>query len=288
MSARSCFIMGLPAAGKTTYLAALWYCLSQPDKTALRLKKYSGDHSYLAQISETWLCAKKVSRTNIHTEEKALTLTLIDSMQNEFEVTFPDLSGESFQKQYIDREIGKDNAEYINKCEGILLFVNPSKVQEVCLISEIPIHLRNAHDEIAISSRDPLQSDPTDVQLVELLQFISFLRGNTRVRLGVVVSAWDTINGKQYDKPEKFIRERLPFVWQYLLSNHTIFDIFFYGVSAQGGALESEEDAEKLLVFDEQMDRIVVVDNDHNRSNDITLPLWMAVNKEGEELHDKN
>lgn len=281
MNPRACFIIGLPETGKTTYLAALWFCLNQPDKTILRLKKYTGNLRYLAQLSETWLSASKVSRTNIYAEEKALVLTLVDNLQQEYDVTFPDLSGESFQRQYTDREIDKSIAEYIRRCEGILFFVNPLKVVEPHLISKVPTHLKGSGPEPEITSRNP-QDDPTDVQLVELLQFISFLRENKPIRLGVIISAWDVVDDTTYNIPEKFLKEQLPLFWQFITSNHAVFNRFYYGVSAQGGALESQEDSDKLLKFEDQVERIIVVDNENNKTNDITLPLWMALNKVGE------
>ncbi|WP_319403930.1 hypothetical protein [uncultured Anaeromusa sp.] len=283
MNAKSCFIMGLPEAGKTTYLAALWYCLSQPDKNVLKLKKYSNNHKYLAQLSETWLSGSKVSRTNIHAEEKTLTLTLKGCSNEEYEVTFPDLSGETFQRQYIDREIGSDIAECVCQCDGILYFVNPLKIEEPHLISDVPEHLRPSNvDSREVTLRNPTQSDPIDVQLVELLQFVKYLREDEPVRLGMVVSAWDTIRESKYDIPEKFIKENLPLFWQYLLANQKIFDVFYFGVSAQGNSLESQADKDEVLKIEDQTERIIVVDNDKNRSTDITMPLWMALNKEGE------
>jgi len=289
MSHKSCFIIGLPAAGKTTFLAALWYCSQQPGKTILSLKHYSGNQHYLAQISETWLRAEKVSRTNIHTQEKSLTLTLVNNIQGELlEVAFPDLSGESFQKQYNDREIDSDDAEFIRKSDSILLFINPSKIKEPHLISDLSMECRKSQTESAIPSRNPSQDDPTEVQLVELLQFISFLREGAVVRLGVIVSAWDTVPTGENDHSEKFVREHLPLLWQYLSSNRAQFDVFFYGISAQGNPLETEEDIKTVSELEDKTERIIVVSGAENKSHDITLPLWTAVAQEGEELYDKN
>jgi hypothetical protein len=289
MDTKSCFIMGLPEAGKTTYLAALWYCLSQPPgKTVLRLKNYSGNHTYLTKINEKWLDVERALRTNIHAEEKELTLILMDSLEQEYSVTFTDLSGESFQKQYIDREINKETAEYVRQCDGILLFVNPLTIQEPELISELSVSLRMSNDSNEFPpARNPL-SDPTDVQLVELLQFVAFLRDNKQVRLGLVVSAWDTINKTQYDTPQDFIKNHLPLIWQYLNSNYELFDLFSYGVSALGGSLENLEEVNRLSSYDDPMERIIVVDNEHNSSNDITLLLWKALNKVGEQSNGSN
>lgn len=283
MRRKSCFIMGLPAAGKTTFLAALWYCLQQQKATILSLKCFSGNQHYLDHIQDSWLKAEKVSRTNIHTEEKSLTLTLSGNDQHDFEVTFPDLSGETFQKQYKDREIEKITAEFIRQSDSLLLFINPSDIQIPYLISDVAMSCRTSSIETAAPSRNPSQDDPIDVQLVELMQFVTFLRDDTPVRLGIIVSAWDTIPSNEYDHPETLVRKQLPLLWQYLKANHTLFDVFFFGVSAQGNALESEEDKDIVSNMENQMDRIIVVNAMKNISHDITLPLWAAVSQEGEE-----
>lgn len=275
MKKHSCFIMGLPEAGKTTYLAALWYSLEQSSGTVLKLKQYTGNHQYLVRLAETWLLADKVSRTSILSEEKSLSLLLEDHEGREFQVAFPDLSGESFQKQYVDREIDKEIATYISESDGILLFINPEKIQEPCLISQIPLVLRHSTEEgEQVKTHDPIQDDPTEVQLVALLQFVDYLRDSMKVRLGIVVSAWDVISEQDYRRPEKFVKERLPLLWQYISSNSTLFDVFYYGISAQGGRLDNEDDSLKLLQIDDQIQRIMVVDNNEKKFNDITLPLW--------------
>ena len=56
---KSIFIMGLPAAGKTTYLAALWHCLTNKQKTKLKIVKYNNDQTYLSSISQLWADANE-------------------------------------------------------------------------------------------------------------------------------------------------------------------------------------------------------------------------------------
>ncbi|HEY5588988.1 MAG TPA: hypothetical protein VIK86_08540, partial [Candidatus Paceibacterota bacterium] len=286
MNNKSCFIMGLPSAGKTTYLAALWYSLQQPNKTMLRLNKYIGNHKYLTKLSETWTGLEKVSRTSIDNEEKKLNISLVDMDKTIYEVSFPDLSGESFQKQYVDREIDKDTAEYITKCGGILVFINPEETTPPpCFITEINYETRIAFQSIGeLVVRKPLKDDPTEVQLVELLQFITFLRQQNHINIGIIVSAWDTLEPKQFNIPEKFIKEQLPLLWQYLYSNAMLFSVSYFGISAQGGPLENEGDIEKLANVTEPVHRIMVMDNYGNFSHDVTLPLLKVLQEKAGEI----
>ena len=58
-------IIGLPASGKTTFLAALWHVI-EADETECRLKlnRYEGDLKYLNAIAQAWRTFNKVPRTS--------------------------------------------------------------------------------------------------------------------------------------------------------------------------------------------------------------------------------
>lgn len=50
---KTCFILGLPAAGKTSYLAALAYSLQQRRvETKLHWAKFSGNQQYLGNLAK--------------------------------------------------------------------------------------------------------------------------------------------------------------------------------------------------------------------------------------------
>lgn len=293
----SCFILGLPAAGKTSFLAALAYSLEQTDMpTKLKLDRFTGNHQYLALLAETWAKGEKVPRTNPGTEQERLRLQLRDSEDRVLQVEFPDLSGETFQKQYRTREIDEDLAAQIADCGSLMLFINPGSTKEPELIAELPAQIRNepspedpppetAEDDpegsppVGNTPADaaPKEVTPTAVQLVVLLQDILFLlesRGSVSLPLAVVVSAWDVVMDR--GGPEHFVKERLPLLWQYLYTHKEWLEVSYYGVSAQGGRLNSEEEAERLLEKHSAIpvERILVVDPAGEQSHDITLPLW--------------
>lgn len=284
-NSRSCFILGLPAAGKTSYLSALAYSLQQGKvETKLHWNKYSGNQQYLANLSTTWAAAEPVLRTSIANQQNCLSLCLNDQDNNVYNVMFPDLSGETFQKQYTDREIEASLAKSITDCEGILLFINPQQIVEPTLISELPLRPRQlAAEEENIAERNPTQDDPTEVQLVSLLQDVMYLRSGNICSLIIIISAWDTV--KEYETiPEKFVSKRLPFLWQFIKTNESIFSTSFYGVSAQGGSYETPEQSELLISqhMKKPVERILVVNFHGEESHDITLPLWEAVNQVSE------
>ena len=132
--------------------------------------------------------------------------------------------------------------------------------------------------------REAGKTDPTEVQLVELLQDIDYLTNNERcatIPLVIVVSAWDVAE-KKYSTPEDCLVARTPLLWQYLKANNDVFAVSYFGVSAQGGAFESEGAINELYnqFEDCPAERIIVVDNTGKRSHDITLPLWEEDNRD--------
>ncbi|WP_312940719.1 TRAFAC clade GTPase domain-containing protein [Oscillibacter sp.] len=280
---KSCFIMGLPAAGKTSYIAALAYSLQQKKiKTKLQWNTYSGNQQYLARLARTWLSVDSVARTSIVSQQENLSWTLRDNEENEYVVSFPDLSGETFQKQYADREIEHSLADYVAGSDGIIVFVNPKGINEPTLISELPLKLRlEADDDPNKKERSALNDDPTAVQLVQLLQDIAYLVEGRNIPIAVIVSAWDIVE-KIYSSPELFVKEHLSLLWQYLETNKNIFLLSYFGVSAQGGELETPAQSEALIeqYVGNPEQRMYVVDNSGVKSHDLTVPLWELLNKQ--------
>lgn len=275
MNSKSCFILGLPEAGKSTYLGALTYLLLQGDpNTKLRLAKYSGNQAYLVSLANHWSSYDRVPRTYSSTPNEFLDICVLDQeTEEEFQIKVPDLSGEVFQNLYRDREITSDVADCIKESNGILFFINPSNITEPDLISKNPLKTTSSIQ----NQRDPVKSDATEVQLVELLQFIDYLKNEPTIPVIIAISAWDTVAN---DTPEMFIKERTPLLWQYLTSNSDKFYVRYYGISAQGGALNKENEVDELVAkyASTPSKRAFIVDDKGIRSHDITLPLWEAMN----------
>lgn len=277
MNKYSYFIMGMPEAGKTTFLAALWYCLTNSNKNRLKFKKNNGDLNYLSNICEVWAQLETMPRTKQGFEELDITLVLEDNNGMEIELTFPDISGETFQAQYDNREMTSELAKYIKSTSDIILFINPMTVNETNWISEIPEQVRSDQEDTNNINSEVNTRIPLQVQLVELLQFVKHIRNQLPVKLEILVSAWDMIensNETKNLKPEEYIREHLPLLWQYIASNVEFYNTVFFGISAQGGLVENKD---KLLEIEDPCDRVFIIDNDGKRSGDITLPLCRIV-----------
>ena len=150
------FIMGAPNAGKSTYLAALWYSINQKElKTRISLEKMGNNSQYLYSLSKKWLEIEQLERTVIGQEMPELSIHLTDG-QNSLELEFPDLSGETFQNIYEKREMPLELYEKIVDSDAILYFINVENIYTPEFIAEMPSTLRDKIDDgIKYKERKP-------------------------------------------------------------------------------------------------------------------------------------
>jgi len=290
----SLLAIGLPEAGKTTFLAALWHVSEREEVPgSLRLEKISDNAKHLNSIKDDWLSFTKVVRT-VPGQEQYATLWLRDEAGTIGEVVFPDLSGESFQGAWKERHWTNEYDQLVASAEALLLFVHPDTLKEPYTIAEmqkiaeaafpepaVEAPMREAAlDEDDVDKEPPKTTEewdpekaPTQVQLVELLQFVDQRNKAKRpLRVAVIVSAWDL---EKNDYPGEtgartWLETRTSYLDQYLKSNFEQFTVRVYGVSAQGGDLKA--DRELLMNFEKAADRILIEGPDC-RPHDISEPV---------------
>lgn len=261
------FIMGAPNAGKSTYLAALWYSINQKElKTRISLEKMGNNSQYLYSLSKKWLEIEQLERTVIGQEMPELSIHLTDG-QNSLELEFPDLSGETFQNIYEKREMPLELYEKIVDSDAILYFINVENIYTPEFIAEMPSTLRDKIDDgIQYKERKPCDDDPTQVQIIELLQAISDIK-KKRIDLGIVFSAWDLVENMDSVNPRNYLEKSMNMLWQYIESNKERYYTSVWGVSALGG---KSDDFEELLKVEIAVNRIKVVNESINVSHDVT------------------
>ena len=118
-------IMGLPASGKTTFLAALWHLVESDEiDCRLQLDRYEGDLAYLNQIAEAWRTFQKVPRTS-QVGDIDVRLHLVDRETGvRAAAFFPDLAGETFDAQVEARRCRPEFIEDVAHGDGILFFIS--------------------------------------------------------------------------------------------------------------------------------------------------------------------
>jgi hypothetical protein len=272
--------VGLPRTGKTTFLAALWHVTESEEITgSLRLERISDEAKHLNEIRNDWLSFQPVGRT-VPGQDQSVSLWLRNEQGAVGEIAFPDLSGEAFEQAWTGRHWPTEYDEHIADAGGLLLFIHPGTVKEPISIretqrmAEAAIPEEAEADAYASILRDsektvepteewnPLMA-PTQVQLVELLQFVQ-QRSKTEfpIRLGIVISAWDIVrskHGQQYSGSagaESWLKDRLPYLMQFMRSNPEFINVRIYGVSAQGGDLSADRQA--LQRFARTAERILI------------------------------
>ena len=272
---KKCFIAGLPSAGKTTFLAALWNLINHDSDAKLKLNKIENGQ-YLASLSNKWANMEPLERTVPSGEQANISIKLELPNKITFDLQLPDLSGETFQSQYEMREISEEVMKYIEDADAVLFFINVNSIKLLGLISE-QTFLRTSTPATNndIVNRNPKEDDPIQIQVIELLQFILFIRKNKMLKIGFMFSAWDLIKSNLNDiKPEQFLEKQMNMLWQFCQSNDDIIKYQTWGISAQGGSFN-----EKDLLLDKEYpyERIFVEGNDGYQGCDLTLPLYLLM-----------
>jgi hypothetical protein len=268
-------IVGLPEAGKTSYIHAVDELLqSPPSADALRAYGLAEDRSYLERDKEKFRGAKTLEHTERNLQGPIPELWFEHTPTGRRGRLFlPDCSGEVFQDQWIDRRWEKRFSEELTKIDGMLLFVRadvPSSNQE--LLGQMAALPDDGNKSKVIF--DPKKASP-QVQLVDVLQFIA-TRGKTvrPLKIAVMISAWDTItkpDNRQPKRPDTFLKREWPLLDQYIQCNPDCFATRIYGVSALGGTKEEL----KALAAMPPVDRVSLVESDAP-SKDLTRPLrWL-------------
>jgi hypothetical protein len=246
-SDRQVLLIGLPGAGKTSFLAALWYMVNQTtEDCALTLDRLDGDSTHLDRIRHSWLEYQPVARTFLDSE-KVVSMRLKNRVSGDgVRLTFPDLSGESFRLQWTERQFTKSYDKLLRQADGAILFVHPRVVKPNRIdMADVLVAAQQGEDKNdgvsgeAFGSPWEIEKAATQVQLIELLQFISsrdYFRPPFKVSM--VVSAWDLLLALGIN-PVGWISQELPMLWQFLASNGQLFHPSFYGLSAQGAQYPS-------------------------------------------------
>lgn len=272
-------LVGLPESGKTTFVAALYHVLQQPEENfCLTLTKTPPDSTYLDKIAKYWLNNAPMPHTASGTFEP-INLQIREKQSNqEFVITFPDLSGEEFNHQWELREWNGGYRDLSGEIDGILLFIHPSIVKPLTIQDRDTVIGEGTPQDVPDTNTPYEAKDaPTGIKLIELLQFIrEVVPEGKSIYLATIISAWDieaNIPGRKAYRPSDWLSHQIPLLYQYLLSNDDWLISQVFGVSAQGG--DYETDIEKLTGLG-ALKKIQVV-TDSSQSNDISIPIrWAA------------
>ncbi|WP_184547201.1 hypothetical protein [Mucilaginibacter sp. FT3.2] len=281
-----CTFMGLPSSGKTSFIGAFWHVVESGEiNSTFTVTVPPGDREYLNKLRSNFLDCKVQERTKIDFVKKIEIEVTEQSSGKLATFVFPDLSGETFESQFEYRKLTGDYIEQVSECNSLMLFINPRTLKKSYLISALNGMFEDGEEQEAIvletattATRWTPKLCQTQVVLVDLIQIIKN-NVHTPCKIGVIISAWDTIK-QSLDpdevnlSPGEWLKKELPLLSQYLFANRESFPSKVFGISAQGGEY-SENDNTELQGKLKPSERLIVQDDDVI-SHDITIPLkWL-------------
>jgi hypothetical protein len=254
-------LIGMPRTGKSTYLGALWALIQSPLERSVSEASFSGDRSYIQRLAEQVARGEELDRTGVDANEWMSVELAFDSLGSA-EVTIPDTSGESLRFLVEGRMWHPRLWAALEQATAVAIFVHPERMR-----APQPISLLAAADiDAEASSPEADQATPFDAhdhastaaELIDVFENVAELcRERWPIRVAVIVSAWDTVDGDP--TPYEWLRTRLPGLLATIESNPDIAELEVFGVSAQGGPLD---DRQELLEKGEICDRVFARDRD--------------------------
>ena len=291
MKQKKCLIAGLPDAGKSTYLGALWYVINNDihkDQFALKASANNLPENVeqLSALSQRWMRVEDMERTSQDVASNiTFNLTPKDG-EDDIVLKVPDFRGESI-RQVISGTQPKEFDEWLEASDTLLYLmseVSPDRFADDYVQDEDE---KQAEQKQANGSMVPafdLKKMSHCAQNMLTLRYLAAYGSFSKVV--ICLTEWDKmINGQDERTPEDFLREESPAFYNFI--NYHFKHVTFFGLSAQGAEYEYEEyDGEdgqkhkrvtetckkKLQAATLKGDRAFVV-ADNEKSNDITLPL---------------
>jgi hypothetical protein len=284
-SAREILVMGLPKAGKTTFIAALWHVISTKEiSSELQMAELQPSRDHLNAIAKRWRECVAVERT-IHGKDRKVSLNLQTTDGSKvFRLTLPDTSGEVFTRIFENRRWTASFGETVDSSDALIFFLHPDSlvvpqriddgVEEAVHVMEIVEPSGQETSPQKTSNLVPWETSRASAQakILDLLQLVIRARKSRALRIVIIVSAWDLLKHKRIS-PDKWLAEKAPLVWQFLNANKEKRPYIVYGISAQG---DDYSKANTLREFIKPSERIRVV-SEQESSSDITKPLVWAL-----------
>lgn len=269
---------GLPESGKTTFIAAMWFYIfyGSEDSNFTYGDLEDAEMEYLNSLSQEWASCKQVMRTSQNIIEQ-VSIPLLNKTDGQIiKLSIPDISGETFRSQFLTREWDDDFDKLLEDISGIIMFIDPRDEKNMPrLIFQENQHHRIFGDVLKNDNREtPWTEDlvPSQVKLVDFLQMVDYHKSGNQ-KISIIVSCWDLVKGGL--TPEEWCAINTPLLYQYIVSNDSIYKTKFFGVSSQGGNYDTRR-AELLKI--QPLQRIIVTDGQTNSNNILDPIIWITDN----------
>lgn len=230
---KKCFIAGVPGAGKTTYIAALWDIIQRNGGgLELQFSTKQENATYLNEIWEYWVSMKKIERSKTPVPDD-ITINVKRASDGESLVLdIPDFMGEQFQR-IIDHTLPENIQKWIAQSDRMLYLINNlNDSLKDDLESNEEQEGDDADDRAKEKDEAPRLAPENMLQASQNMMVLKYIANHSKMkRVAIGLSAWDVkMNGGK--TPEEFLKQRSPALYNFIKLHFT--DCVFFGVSAQG------------------------------------------------------
>ena len=271
--------LGLPRTGKSTFLGVFWALVQSPAETSVSEASFAGDRSYIQELADQVARGEEIDRTGVDADD-AMRVELAFEPGGTADLMIPDTSGESLRVLVERRTWHPRLRAACANATGILIFVHPERLRVPQPISVLADPSGGPAEPAASGLPvDPVSFDAhahasTAAELIDVFENVAELcRDRWPVRLGIVVSAWDRVDGSSMPTPYEWLQTRLPGVLATVEANPEIAELEVFGVSAQGGSLDARDE---LLAKGEICDRVFAKDR-FGRAISLAEPIRWAI-----------
>ena len=270
---KRCLVVGLPNAGKSTFIGAFW-AIEKDGGTGhtLTFDKYPNDIKYLNALKDNWLEQKAVDRTVQLSQDLVFDLVRF-SDGGKLSVNLPDFKGEVFNHLLLGNTPDKLD-EWIKNADSILMFLE--NCEEEIYSEEFgndTVEGETPSTAFGIGEIEPW------IKVVQILKYLKKEKGD--IPLSICVSAWDkSVNNlSEGDTVDSWLKNEHLFFYTFV--KHNFSDVRFYGISAQGLDYDDrgvEFTDKKVRELTEQKKR-AYISSGTDKDYDITKPLaWLLEN----------
>lgn len=246
---RGVLMVGGPDMGKTNYLARLWGAVYKLKTGILRADGLPDDLEHLNSILGSLLSGRFAERTKVedhwHCE---IPLKVENGSGFRGKLIVPDGPGEEWRRIYKNNEWSDVWDDLIDSLEGCLCFVRPNSKELRAPLDWMTCWKYFGTGQLENSLAD---ETPTQVEMVHWIQCLRYAQRarkarTGKLRVGVVVSAWDALPGNvRSGTPLEYLERDLPLLHQFMTTNADAYDFAAFGVSIAGGDLKEDEDYRK-------------------------------------------
>ena len=271
---KKCFIAGLPKAGKTTYIAALWDIIQRRQGDFdLQFATNPENATYLNEIWEYWVKMENIERSKTPAPDDIKINVRRKSDGQEMELCIPDFMGEQFQK-IIDRTLSENIKKWIESSDRMLYLIN---TLEDGSKDDMDDEEEEANPEGADRQEEREKALPlTPERMMDVsqnLMVLKYIVTHTNLKkIAIGISAWDKKMGAG-QTPEEYLKRRSPVMYNFI--KYHFEDVLYFGVSAQG--FDYSNKAEKATEMREkarQSNRaFIAYATEETLSSDLTRPL---------------